>query len=68
MQLVRLQRVAETLPDRETTDRGATEACLEARKDEKGNFDGLDLHAEASIREEPGAGKPHARIRAGAVG
>ena len=24
--------------------------------------------AEASILEEPGAGKPHARIRAGAVG
>jgi hypothetical protein len=28
----------------------------------------LDLHAEASIHEEPGAGKLHAGICAGAVG
>ena len=39
-----------------------------ASKDEKGNRDGLSRNAEASMAEEPGAGKPHAGIRAGAVG
>ena len=33
-----------------------------------GNFNSLSLIAEASIPEEPGAGKLHAGICAGAVG
>ena len=43
------------------TDQGAS-------TDETGNRDGLSWNAEASMAEEPGAGKPHAGIRAGAVG
>ncbi|MBN1811397.1 MAG: hypothetical protein JXA14_06150 [Anaerolineae bacterium] len=36
--------------------------------DEQGRFTGLGRIAEASISEEPGAGKPHAGICAEAVG
>jgi hypothetical protein len=39
-----------------------------ASTDEKGNCNGLSWNAEASRTEEPGAGKPHAGICAGAAG
>ena len=60
-QLARVPGTPEALSGRTTTD------CRTA-KDEKGRFVGLSWIAEASILEEPGAGKPHAGICAGAVG
>ena len=60
-QLARVPGTPEALPSRTTTD-------CRAAKDEKSNFAGLTRIAEASILEEPGAGKPHAGIWAGAVG
>ena len=45
----------------------ATTDCWTS-KGEKGSFHTLGWNAEASISEEPGAGKPHAGICAGAVG
>ena len=51
------------------TTQPARETVLpETAQDEKGDFNGLGRIAEASIPEEPGVGKPHAGIYAGAVG
>ena len=59
----------DTKPTKETLtghDGPADSANLPAGNSEEGQEVGL--HAEASIHEEPGAGKLHAGICAGAVG
>ena len=60
LQLGRVRSATSTLQDRTTTNQetGQDEATATV----------LSWNAEASISEEPGAGKPHAGFCAGAVG
>ena len=62
LQLGNVQGVPETIRDSTAQNPGAVQ------QDKSGNSIALNQLAEASITEEPGAGKPHAGICAGVAG